>query len=254
MSEAKDIPPGTYKLEFGSTFSDPKRETRSQFHTLRYDFKPKSVASNDSESYIAYGTNGDVHVAVPTEGNNLTVYKGAKKEAKPKECLLFFDKKSGSLRLEKISSNIQVKKARDIDKSTEIVLRNEMSRLRTENARKGKEKGEVNTNHSDDQMSSSSSSDSSDSESDSGSDTESKTTKQRRESNSSMSDMESALIATVNASSQQLAPPSAPPVASGSFRSNPPPPPPPSSSSYSSKPNSHGDLGLNLSDDSSDED
>ncbi|PIO76728.1 hypothetical protein TELCIR_01183 [Teladorsagia circumcincta] len=69
-----------------------------------------SVASSDSDTYIAFGANGDVHVAVPTDGENMTVFKGSKKEAKAKECLLFFDKKTGKVRLEKIASNINVKK------------------------------------------------------------------------------------------------------------------------------------------------
>ncbi|MDK0812216.1 ELL-associated factor, partial [Clostridium perfringens] len=89
-----------------------------------------SVAAADTETYLAYGTNGDVHVAVPTEGDNLTVFRGSKKDAKPKECLLFFDKKTGIVRLEKINSTLQVKKTRDLDKSTETVLRSEMARLR----------------------------------------------------------------------------------------------------------------------------
>ncbi|EPB71809.1 hypothetical protein ANCCEY_09089 [Ancylostoma ceylanicum] len=56
-----------------------------------------SVASSDSDTYIALGANGDVHVAVPTDGENMTVFKGSKKEAKAKECLLFVDKKTGHL-------------------------------------------------------------------------------------------------------------------------------------------------------------
>lgn len=73
----------------------------------------------------------------------MTVYKGSKKDAKPKECLLFFDKNTGTVRLEKISSNINVKQTRynvyhiifitmfcrDLDKATETVLRTEMARL-----------------------------------------------------------------------------------------------------------------------------
>ncbi|CCD67330.1 Ell-associated factor Eaf [Caenorhabditis elegans] len=133
MAESSDIPNGTYTLTLGKSFevkgrkSDPKAE---QFHTLRYDFKPSSV-SNNADTFIAFGNSGDVHVSVPSEGDNMTVYKGSKKEAKPKECLLFFDKKTNTVRLEKITSNINVKKTRDLDQGTELALKRGIERLRT---------------------------------------------------------------------------------------------------------------------------
>ncbi|EFO84945.1 CRE-EAF-1 protein [Caenorhabditis remanei] len=134
MSESSDIPTGTYSLSLGKSFdtkgrkNDPKA---AQFHTLRYDFKPSSV-SNNADTFIAFGNNsGDVHVSVPSEGDNMTVYKGSKKDAKPKECLLFFDKKTGTVRLEKITSNINVKKTRDLDPGTELSLKRGIERLRT---------------------------------------------------------------------------------------------------------------------------
>ncbi|CAI2322720.1 unnamed protein product [Caenorhabditis sp. 36 PRJEB53466] len=138
MAESSDIPTGTYTLTLGSSF-DPQKGKRSdqvpgQFHTLRYDFKPSSV-SNEAETYIAYGSTGDVHVSVPNEGDNMTVYKGSKKEAKPKECLLFFDKTTNSVRLEKITSNINVKKTRDLDPATEHALKKGIERLRTSTRR-----------------------------------------------------------------------------------------------------------------------
>ncbi|VDO73632.1 unnamed protein product [Heligmosomoides polygyrus] len=161
------------------------------------DFKPMSVASSDSDTYIAFGANGDVHVAVPTDGENMTVFKGSKKEAKAKECLLFFDKKTGKVRLEKISSNINVKKTRDLDPTTENALRTEMARLRTNRVERPPppEPSSSSFPGADSSSSSDSSSDDSDSDSGSGSDNEERR-KNRRESNSSMadSDVESHLL------------------------------------------------------------
>ncbi|KAK6044597.1 hypothetical protein COOONC_17898, partial [Cooperia oncophora] len=136
------------------------------------DFKPMSVASSDSDTYIAFGANGDVHVAVPTDGENMTVFKGSKKEAKAKECLLFFDKKSGKVRLEKIASNINVKKTRDLDPSTENVLRSEMARLRTNRIERPPPPEPSSSSFPGADSSSSSDSSSDDSDSDSGSDDE----------------------------------------------------------------------------------
>ncbi|EGT48423.1 hypothetical protein CAEBREN_24810 [Caenorhabditis brenneri] len=130
MSESSDIPTGTYSLSLGKSFDPKAKKNDAQFHTLRYDFKPSSV-SNNADTFIAFGNSGDVHVSVPSEGDNMTVYKGPKKEAKPKECLLFFDKKTNTVRLEKITSNINVKKTRDLDPGTEQALKRGIERLRT---------------------------------------------------------------------------------------------------------------------------
>ncbi|KIH51161.1 hypothetical protein ANCDUO_18755 [Ancylostoma duodenale] len=206
MAETKDIAPGTYTLELGKTFTEQRRTDGPSYHTLRYDFKPMSVASSDSDTYIALGANGDVHVAVPTDGENMTVFKGSKKEAKAKECLLFVDKKTGKLRLEKISSNINVKKTRDLDPSVESVLRSEMARLRTARIDRPPppEPSSSSFPGADSSSSSDSSSDDSDSDSGSGSDDEVLLDKQktRRDSNSSMadSDVESHLLETMKAS------------------------------------------------------
>ncbi|CAJ0580780.1 unnamed protein product, partial [Mesorhabditis spiculigera] len=120
-----EIPPGDYALELGATFSSSSPAT---YHTLRYDFKPQSVTA-DSESYIAVQEEGDVQVVVPSGSDDLTVYKGAQKPVKEnKECLLFYDPATGTLRLEKLESNISVKKTRDIE-SVEA-LKNEVDRVR----------------------------------------------------------------------------------------------------------------------------
>uniref|UniRef100_A0A1I7T7R3 Ell-associated factor Eaf n=1 Tax=Caenorhabditis tropicalis TaxID=1561998 RepID=A0A1I7T7R3_9PELO len=133
MADSSDIPTGTYTLSLGRSFDTPGKKNdqkAAQFHTLRYDFKPSSV-SNNADTFIAFGNSGDVHVSVPSEGDNMTVYKGSKKDAKNKECLLFFDKKTNTVRLEKITSNINVKKTRDLDPGTEHALKRGIERLRT---------------------------------------------------------------------------------------------------------------------------
>ncbi|VDD95466.1 unnamed protein product [Enterobius vermicularis] len=128
MAEAREIPPGTYNLKLGETFQS--NVEKSAYHTLRFDFKPKSVAS-ESETYLAFGGNSDVQVAVPGEGDSLTIYKGSQKAVKQdKECLLFFDSDTGELRLEKLTSNISVKKTRDADETSVSFLRMEIQKLR----------------------------------------------------------------------------------------------------------------------------
>ncbi|KAK6052349.1 hypothetical protein COOONC_10146 [Cooperia oncophora] len=257
MAETKDIPPGSYMLELGKTFTDQRRNDGPSYHTLRYDFKPMSVASSDSDTYIAFGANGDVHVAVPTDGENMTVFKGSKKEAKAKECLLFFDKKSGKVRLEKIASNINVKKTRDLDPSTENVLRSEMARLRTNRIERPPPPEPSSSSFPGADSSSSSDSSSDDSDSDSGSDDEDQG--KNRDSNSSMadSDVESHLLesmktstAPVTFSVDSIDMPSLDSI------SQPPPPVHTSQNNFSSRHTAktdHRDLGLNLSESSDDD-
>uniref|UniRef100_A0A914URC5 Ell-associated factor Eaf n=1 Tax=Plectus sambesii TaxID=2011161 RepID=A0A914URC5_9BILA len=62
MAEMKEIPPGSYDLKLGETFG--KNPSQVAYQTLRYDFKPKSVSA-ESETYIAFGDNSDVTIAVP---------------------------------------------------------------------------------------------------------------------------------------------------------------------------------------------
>ncbi|KAK6030444.1 hypothetical protein OSTOST_03416 [Ostertagia ostertagi] len=252
MAETKDIPPGSYMLELGKTFTDQRRNDGPSYHTLRYDFKPMSVASSDSDTYIAFGANGDVHVAVPTDGENMTVFKGSKKEAKAKECLLFFDKKTGKVRLEKIASNINVKKTRDLDPSTESVLRSEMARLRTDRIERPPPPEPRNT-----AVPSDSSSD--DSDSDSGSDDEDRG-KNRHDSNSSMadSDVESHLLESMKTSAAPSTTFSVESIDMPSLDSISQPPPVNTSlqNSFGSRHTAktdHRDLGLNLSESSDDD-
>ncbi|PAV73305.1 hypothetical protein WR25_18885 [Diploscapter pachys] len=266
-----DLPAGNYPLELGTTFRDAgksrQEETSASYHTIRYDFKPGSTTV-ESDQYIAFGSNSDVHVAVPSEtGDNLSVFKGSKKEVRPKECLLFFDKNTGKMRLEQLNSAIMVKKARDLDSATENALKNgiEQVRLREGGKRRkpAKNPDEPATSHEDDMEISSSSSSSSSSDSDSDSDSSKGDKRERRDSDSSKSsnsDDESHLlekmktipspssVSSAGEHSQAVTSPNA----AGSQPATAPNPPAPAPATMKIR-KTHDSLGLNLSE-SSDED
>uniref|UniRef100_A0A8R1DHY1 Ell-associated factor Eaf n=1 Tax=Caenorhabditis japonica TaxID=281687 RepID=A0A8R1DHY1_CAEJA len=256
MSEPSDIPAGTYSLTLGDSFEPAAGKTGRKndrkvpnFHTLRYDFKPSSV-SNDSETYIAFGATGDVHVSVPNDSDSLTVFKGSKKEAKPKECLLFFDKNTNTVRLEKITSSINVKKTRDLDPGTDLALKRGIEKLRTKSDDHGamassspEQNTTTNPNNFNMPESSDSSSDSDDASSDSN----------KSNGDSSDDDAESALIEQLNRAK-------APTVSAHNHGhqeqaaySAPPPPAYGNNTSIRDKGNSEK-YGLDLSESSEDED
>uniref|UniRef100_A0A914DBR3 Ell-associated factor Eaf n=1 Tax=Acrobeloides nanus TaxID=290746 RepID=A0A914DBR3_9BILA len=104
------IPVGKYDITVGDSYK--RSADKTDYHTLKVDFKPKSVAT-DPETYIAINAKDDVQMVVPGETSQWTLFQGSRKSVKnDKECLLIFDKKTGQLRLEKLTSNIQVKKIR----------------------------------------------------------------------------------------------------------------------------------------------
>ncbi|XP_078485086.1 uncharacterized protein LOC100184137 isoform X2 [Ciona intestinalis] len=96
-----------HTIEMGNTF---RKKKRTAFHTVRYDFKPASVDLNQ-EGQIDVGENNDVTVTLPHSQGSQSVYKGSKKPVQ-KECVLIYDPSSGSFTLERITSQIQVKKTR----------------------------------------------------------------------------------------------------------------------------------------------
>ncbi|VDN58957.1 unnamed protein product [Dracunculus medinensis] len=160
MAEACEIPTGSYTLKLGSTFSIHANDT--SYHTLRFDFKPKSLAC-EKDTYIGFGGGGDVQIAVHNnDDDSLTIYKGSQKPVKAfKECLLFFDHTSGEFRLEKLSTVISVKKTRDTGESDVSQLRVEIDKLRQKNELSTAMNGKSITNSSKRSRSSSSSSSSS---------------------------------------------------------------------------------------------
>uniref|UniRef100_F7BBE5 Transcription elongation factor Eaf N-terminal domain-containing protein n=1 Tax=Ciona intestinalis TaxID=7719 RepID=F7BBE5_CIOIN len=96
-----------HTIEMGNTF---RKKKRTAFHTVRYDFKPASVDLNQ-EGQMDVGENNDVTVTLPHSQGSQSVYKGSKKPVQ-KECVLIYDPTSGSFTLERITSQIQVKKTR----------------------------------------------------------------------------------------------------------------------------------------------
>ncbi|CAG4972341.1 unnamed protein product [Parnassius apollo] len=98
------------ELKLGASFTNNKT---SQYHTIKYDFKPASVDMNKMAT-VDVGTNNQVTVTVPHldgAGVPQTVFKGSQRPY-TKECVLIIDRVTGEITLEKLSSNIQVKKTR----------------------------------------------------------------------------------------------------------------------------------------------
>ncbi|XP_065059314.1 ELL-associated factor 1-like [Rhopilema esculentum] len=103
-----------YKLNIGSSFK--KRQSDGIYHAVRYDFKPASVDSSKASELIV-GSNNDVTVKVPhIQESGSTVFKGSKRPC-AKDCVLIIDKDTGEVTLEKLASNIQLKKIRSANHS-----------------------------------------------------------------------------------------------------------------------------------------
>ncbi|XP_055965395.1 ELL-associated factor 2 [Sorex fumeus] len=107
-------------LKLGDSF---QRQPRCAFHTVRYDFKPASIDTS-CEGDLEVGKGEQVTITLPNiEGSTtpVTVFKGSKKPYL-KECVLIINHDTGECRLEKLSSNITVKKTR-VEGSSKIQYR-----------------------------------------------------------------------------------------------------------------------------------
>lgn len=101
----------SHKLILGSSF---RQTGNTAFHTARYDFKPASV-DNQREGVLEIGGGNEVTISLPNvQGSKTpcTVYKGNKRPVQ-KECVLIYDNITGEFTLERMASQIQVKKTRD---------------------------------------------------------------------------------------------------------------------------------------------
>lgn len=110
MAERLGLGPEVRELKLGPTFTSNKSMA---FHTLKYDFKPASVDVSKMAK-VDVGTNNTMTVTVPhLDGAGIphTVFKGSQRPYS-KECVLIIDRITGEITLEKLSSNIQVKKTR----------------------------------------------------------------------------------------------------------------------------------------------
>ncbi|XP_071394948.1 ELL-associated factor 2 isoform X1 [Centroberyx affinis] len=97
-------------LKLGETF---EKHPKSAYHTVRYDFKPASI-DTACEGELEVGKGEQVTVTLPNlEGSTapVTVFKGSKRPYM-KECILIVNHDTGEYRLEKLNSNIAVKKTR----------------------------------------------------------------------------------------------------------------------------------------------
>ncbi|XP_054826831.1 ELL-associated factor 2 [Eublepharis macularius] len=120
-------------LLLGDSF---ERKPRCAFHTVRYDFKPASIDTS-CEGDLEVGKGEQVTITLPNiEGSTapVTVFKGSKKPYQ-KECILIINHDTGECRLEKLSSNITVKKTRG-EGSSKVQSRIEQQQQLMRNANK----------------------------------------------------------------------------------------------------------------------
>ncbi|XP_062906026.1 ELL-associated factor 2 isoform X1 [Mobula hypostoma] len=97
-------------LKLGGSFD---KQPKCGFHTIRYDFKPASIDTT-CEGDLEVGKGEQITITLPNiEGSTppMSVFKGSKRPYH-KECILIVNHDTGEYRLEKLSSNITVKKTR----------------------------------------------------------------------------------------------------------------------------------------------
>ncbi|XP_014343036.1 ELL-associated factor 1 [Latimeria chalumnae] len=114
-------------LKLGESF---EKRPKSSFHTIRYDFKPASIDTS-CEGELQVGKGDEVSITLPhIPGSTppMTVFKGNKRPYQ-KDCVLIINHDTGEFVLEKLSSNIQVKKTR-AEGSSKIQARIEQQSLR----------------------------------------------------------------------------------------------------------------------------
>lgn len=110
MAESLGIDGEVRELRLGSSF---EKSAPVSYHSIRYDFKPASVDKSQMAT-VDIGESNSVTVTVPhIEGAGVTntIYKGNKRPSQ-KECILVIDHQTGEITLEKLTSNIHLKKTR----------------------------------------------------------------------------------------------------------------------------------------------
>ncbi|KAM4026054.1 ELL-associated factor 2 [Anomaloglossus baeobatrachus] len=129
-------------LKLGESF---EKQPRCGFHTIRYDFKPASIDTS-CEGDLVVGKGDQVTITLPNlEGSTapLTVFKGSKRSYL-RECILIVNHDTGECRLEKLSSNISVKKIR-AEGSSKIQSRIEQQQQQMRNASKTPTSGKTSS-------------------------------------------------------------------------------------------------------------
>ncbi|XP_026322802.1 ell-associated factor Eaf-like [Hyposmocoma kahamanoa] len=100
------------ELNLGASLTDS--DPSSQYHTVKYDFRPASVDEHKVAT-MDVATKNEVTITVPhLDGAGVpeTICKDSHRPY-TKECVLIIDHAIGEMTLEKLSSNIQLKKTRD---------------------------------------------------------------------------------------------------------------------------------------------
>nr|XP_020515494.1 ELL-associated factor 2-like [Labrus bergylta] len=132
-------------LKLGETF---EKHPKSAYHTVRYDFKPASI-DTACEGDLEVGKGEQVTITLPNlEGSSapVTVFKGSKRPYM-KECILIVNHDTGEYRLEKLNSNIAVKKTR-AEGSSKIHSRMEQQTSRLSQQVKSSSSSSSNNNNS----------------------------------------------------------------------------------------------------------
>ncbi|ELT98537.1 hypothetical protein CAPTEDRAFT_159180 [Capitella teleta] len=99
-----------HELKLGGSFA---KDNSVAFHSIRYDFKPASVDTTRAAN-VSVGKGSSVTVEVPHvegSGTSHTVFKGNKRPCQ-KECVLIIDHTTGEITLERLASDIRLKKTR----------------------------------------------------------------------------------------------------------------------------------------------
>ncbi|CAF1197661.1 unnamed protein product [Rotaria sp. Silwood1] len=105
-----------YDLEFGDTWNsiNDGNSSKYAYHTIKYDFKPASVAKSE-QAELSVGSTQDVSITLPNVEGSLTQstkFSGSTKPYTPKECLMIIDPRTGKIVLERLSANVRVKNVR----------------------------------------------------------------------------------------------------------------------------------------------
>ncbi|KAF7215358.1 ELL-associated factor 2 [Nothobranchius furzeri] len=132
-------------LKLGETF---EKHPKSSYHTVRYDFKPASI-DTACEGELEVGKGDQVKITLPNlEGSSapVTVFSGSKRPYM-KECILIVNHDTGEYRLEKLNSNIAVKKTR-AEGSSKIHSRLEQQTSRLSQQMKSNSSGTSKTSSS----------------------------------------------------------------------------------------------------------
>ena len=111
-----------------SSQSGEQHGREESYHSIRYDFKPAS-SNTSSAGSIDVDEDNRVSVQIPHERGGQTNFSGHQKESNAKDYLLVIDHVTGEITLEKLSSQIMVKKTRSEKPDTKSYSRDNTSNL-----------------------------------------------------------------------------------------------------------------------------